>query len=213
MRISGLALVLVAALVGAGVATIGNGQAQESARGPDWSGSMWEAPWSRPWQSDRMGPGQRHRMVRHWAFMNRDIPEEHMTVSNDVGYTTTAIHEGGKVYARNCARCHGTLGLGDGEAARDMTPSPALLSFLIRQPIAVDQYLHWTISEGGERFGSQMPAFGETLSKEEIWQVIAYMRAGFPETDEVEASDVSEERPAAEPETQPATERETKPEP
>jgi hypothetical protein len=30
---------------------------------------------------------------------------------------------------------------------------------LVQQPIAVDQYLLWTISEGGKPFDTAMPAF------------------------------------------------------
>ena len=48
------------------------------------------------------------------------------------------------------------------------------------RPIAVDEYLLWSISEGGRQFDTEMPAFKGTLSREEIWKVIAFMRAGFP---------------------------------
>jgi mono/diheme cytochrome c family protein len=47
------------------------------------------------------------------------------------------------------------------------------------QPIAIDSYLLWTISEGGVAFGTKMPAFKNALSKQQIWQVVAYLRAGF----------------------------------
>ncbi len=52
---------------------------------------------------------------------------------------------------------------------------------MIRMPMAVDEYLLWTISEGGKPFETDMPAFKDVLTPEEIWQVIAFMRAGFPE--------------------------------
>jgi hypothetical protein len=42
-------------------------------------------------------------------------------------------------------KCHGETRLGNGELAKDLTPSPALLAYLVQQPIAVDQYLLWTI--------------------------------------------------------------------
>ncbi|GLO76368.1 hypothetical protein MACH18_34480 [Phaeobacter italicus] len=47
-------------------------------------------------------------------------------------------------------------------------------------PMSGDEYLLWAISEGGQRFGTEMPAFREALTEEEIWKIIAYMRAGFP---------------------------------
>jgi mono/diheme cytochrome c family protein len=51
---------------------------------------------------------------------------------------------------------------------------------MISMPMAVDEYLLWTISEGGKPFGTAMPTFKDTLTKEQIWKVIAFMRAGFP---------------------------------
>jgi len=44
----------------------------------------------------------------------------------------------------------------------------------------VDAYLLWAISEGGAAFGSRMPAFADRLSREQIWQIVTWMRAGFP---------------------------------
>lgn len=61
-----------------------------------------------------------------------------------------------------------------------MNPSPALLAYMIRMPMAVDEYPLWTISEGGTPFETDMPAFKEDLSADDIWRIIAFMRAGFP---------------------------------
>ena len=68
----------------------------------------------------------------------------------------------------------------DGEAAKDLHPSPALLAYMIQMPMSVDEYLMWTVSEGGKAFETAMPGFKSTLSAEEIWKIVAYMRAGFP---------------------------------
>ena len=43
-------------------------------------------------------------------------------------------------------------------------PSPALLAHLLRMPQAVDEYLLWAISEGGDPFGTAMPAFKGPLA-------------------------------------------------
>jgi mono/diheme cytochrome c family protein len=51
---------------------------------------------------------------------------------------------------------------------------------MIQRPISVDEYLLWSIAEGGKQFDTEMPAFKNILSHEEIWKIIAYMRAGFP---------------------------------
>ena len=41
-----------------------------------------------------------------------------------------------------------------------------------------------TIAEGREPFGTGMPAFKDTLSEEQVWQIILYLRAGFPAADQ-----------------------------
>jgi mono/diheme cytochrome c family protein len=84
------------------------------------------------------------------------------------------------LYAEHCAGCHDPAGMGHGEAGLALYPSPALLAQLVRMPGGADEYLLWAIAEGGGAFASQMPAFADRLSREQIWQIIAYMRAGFP---------------------------------
>ena len=69
------------------------------------------------------------------------------------------------VYAQKCASCHGRQGLGDGDAPRSLLPSPALLAFMIQRPISVDEYLLWSIAEGGKQFDTEMPAFKNILSR------------------------------------------------
>ena len=132
------------------------------------------------WNFKNLSPEQQQRMLRFSAFVNKKVPEEYLTAENDVGYTTNAIAAGGPLYLAKCAKCHGDTGLGNGELAYSLNPSPALLAYLMQQPIAIDQYLLWTISEGGKEFGTAMPSFKSELTKDQIWQIVAYLRAGFP---------------------------------
>ena len=112
--------------------------------------------------------------------MHEGVPRAYESARSTVANTDAVIAAGGKLYAEHCASCHGTSGLGDGAAGKSLTPSPALLAYLIQRPISVDPYLLWSIAEGGKAFETGMPAFKDVLSREEIWKVIAYMRAGFP---------------------------------
>ena len=148
---------------------------------PGWD--MWDPGWMhRPmWDPGHMGPMQQQRMLRHWTFMHQGVPAEYRGQTSTVAPTEATIREGATLYAQNCASCHGPTGLGDGEAGRALNPSPALLAYLINMPMAVDEYLLWTISEGGKPLGTAMPAFKDKLAPEEIWKVVAFMRAGFPE--------------------------------
>ncbi len=133
------------------------------------------------WRPDRMGPQQKIRMLRHWSYMTAGVPQTYRGAFSPAPATAGTIAAGARLYAAHCAECHGASGFGDGDLGRSLEPSPALLSFMVRMPMAVDEYLLWTISEGGAAFGSEMPAFADTLTSEQIWQVIAYMRAGFPQ--------------------------------
>lgn len=167
-----------------GVAVLGtiSGQpahSQDRVEQPGWH--MWgpRGGWREQWQHEHMTPRHRHRMQRHWTFMNGNIPRAYVGLKNPLDESDETIARGEKLYAANCARCHGHEGMGEGEAGNDLYPSPALLAFVVQMPIALDSYLMWTVSEGGEDFNTEMPAFKDTLSQGEIWQIIAYMRNGF----------------------------------
>ena len=175
-----LALVLALFSVIAGQAlSTGPAWGQDSQKQPGWH--LWGPgeEWRRGWHQDNMSPRHRHRMQRHWIFMNGNIPARFQNLKNPFGDNEDAIKQGESIYSTNCAQCHGTEGLGEGEAGNDLYPSPALLAFMIQMPIAVDSYLMWTISEGGEAFNTGMPAFKEKLNDEDIWRVITYLRNGF----------------------------------
>jgi mono/diheme cytochrome c family protein len=143
----------------------------------------WTPGQSMGWNFKNLSPEQQQRMLRVSAFISRELPEKYLMATNTIGYTITAIAAGGPLYVAHCQKCHGESGLGNGELAQALTPSPALLSYLIKQPIAIDQYLLWTISEGGKQFGTAMPAFKDVLTQEQIWDIVAYLRAGFPAID------------------------------
>jgi mono/diheme cytochrome c family protein len=132
------------------------------------------------WGMGSMGPGQQQRMQRHWTYMNEGVPTAYQGARSSVRATPEVISEGRNLYMDNCASCHGSDGLGDGDAGRSLEPSPAILRSFVQMPMSGDEYLLWAISEGGERFETAMPAFKDSLSDDNIWKIIAYMRAGFP---------------------------------
>jgi mono/diheme cytochrome c family protein len=182
------ALVLAALLLPLGSHSRGQGgQLDES--------TVWGPSESLGWKN--LSPEQQQRMLRFSTFVNEKVPEAYLKAENGVGYTTTAIAAGGPIYASHCAKCHGATGLGNGALAHALSPSPALLAYMIQQPIAIDQYLLWSISEGGKPFGTAMPAFKTELTQNEIWQVVAYLRAGFPGVDDEGAPKASGAAPPA----------------
>ena len=94
-----------------------------------------------------------------------------------VSHRRRARHENGQ---RHQADGHGAI---HGAAATDLRLPPAFLAYMIESPDLIDQYLMWTIAEGGVEFGSSMPGYKAFLSDREIWKIAAYMRAGFPDLD------------------------------
>lgn len=181
MTLGGLRILALGVLFGIVAASASAQQQRENwwGHGPMGPGHMWSERMP-DWGWGNMGPGQQQRMQRHWTFMNEGVPASYRGARSTVRATPEIIADGQSLYSNNCASCHGAEGLGDGEAGQSLVPSPALLRWFIQMPMSGDEYLLWAISEGGERFRTDMPAFKETLSEEDIWKIIAYMRAGFP---------------------------------
>ncbi len=120
------------------------------------------------------------RGKRHIEFIQAGVPVEYRSQRNPYPNVTKAIDAGREVYEANCKACHGPRGRGDGDAGLDLIPSPALLTELSKNQGAADEYLLWTVSEGGQQFGTAMPAFKNRLNEDQTWQVISYLRAGLP---------------------------------
>jgi mono/diheme cytochrome c family protein len=78
---------------------------------------------------------------------------------------------GKSVFEAQCVSCHGTTGIGDGVAAKDLEKSPGNLMDAKVQAQS-DGALFWKITTGR----ASMTAFGDTLSVEQRWQVVRYVR-------------------------------------
>ena len=142
----------------------------------------WQPEWMvrELWGPGRMPKGMMARLLRHTTYIQFGVPAAYAGATSTVPAGADTIAAGGKLYAQHCAACHGSDGMGSGVGSNALAPSPALLAYMIQRPVAVDEYLLWAISDGGAQFTTEMPAFKDALRREDIWQVIAYMRAGFP---------------------------------
>jgi mono/diheme cytochrome c family protein len=120
-------------------------------------------------------------LIRNQAVMMEGVPEPYAALRNPLPRTKATIERGASVYARYCASCHGTTGLGDGPAGRTMSHPPANLAWLSRMPIKLwDGFMYWTLAEGGGILHSDMPRFNDTLSEDDLWAVIGYIQARLP---------------------------------
>ncbi len=144
---------------------------------------LWDPIWLNRsvWDRNQNDDTLSRRRARHLNFLERGVPVEYGEANNPLSGSAVAIAAGRALYEDHCQSCHGANGTGDGNAANDLSPSPALLSFMISMPMSVDAYLMWSISEGGVAFGSEMPAFRSELTNDEIWEIVSFMRAGFPQ--------------------------------
>lgn len=177
-------LAILLLVVGCAQALLEPRSATAQLRDPPPGWDMWDPGWSAPeelWDPGMAGQRLRWRIDRHEAFRQSGVPEAYRGAVNPLSRTPETVAQGGRLYAEHCAACHDPAGLGSGAAGLALYPSPALLAQLVRTSAGADEYLLWAISEGGKAFGSEMPAFGHALDREQIWQIISYMRAGFPD--------------------------------
>lgn len=78
---------------------------------------------------------------------------------------------GERIYAARCAQCHGAGGRGDGPAAAGLNPRPANLTGHSVPVTPLDNYRRITYGTPG----TAMPAFGPSLSRDDRWDVVAYV--------------------------------------
>ena len=95
-----------------------------------------------------------------------------------------ASEEGKVLYENSCAHCHGVEGRGDGSAAENLLPRPRDFTrglYKIRSTeggqLPTDQDLFDIITEGMP--GSSMPGWETSLSADERWEVVAYIKTFY----------------------------------
>jgi len=170
-------------LLAAALGLAGSSDAGAQLRDPPPGWDLWDPGWTAPeelWDPQPGDPSLSRRIDRHESFRQSGVPAAYRGAHNPLARTPATLEQGAALYAEHCAACHDPSGTGHGEAGLALYPSPALLAQLVRTPAGIDEYLLWAISEGGGAFGSRMPAFEDRLTRTQIWQIITWMRAGFP---------------------------------
>ena len=102
---------------------------------------------------------------------------------NPVPADTKSLAQGKQLYVAACLPCHGLAGKGDGPAAATLERNgvrvrPGNLS----DPklwVETDGALFWKLTEGK----TPMPAWAETLSEEQRWLIVNYIRTLSPKPD------------------------------
>jgi len=116
---------------------------------------------------------------RYTDYMLGNIPEQYADLTNPLAHSKENILQGKTLYQTQCIMCHGILGEGDGPMSQSLTPPPANLALTRKLPVAQEDFLFWTVSDGGQLYDTAMPKFSEQLSDKEIWQISLYINSGF----------------------------------
>jgi thiosulfate dehydrogenase len=102
-----------------------------------------------------------------YARIHREAPTRDVS-----GFTTADLTSGADVYQKNCAVCHGLPGQAVPPVAQGEFPKPPQL-FTVDGRVSDDPAgeTYWKVKNGIRLTG--MPAFQDTLSEQQRWQVTA----------------------------------------
>lgn len=102
------------------------------------------------------------------------LPRSGEVEGNPIEATATSIALGKQLYEANCQQCHGIDGRGDGPLADSLPLRPA--DFRQHIPIHPDEFFFKVMTNG---LGSVMPAFGNTLSEDDRWNLLNYLQSKY----------------------------------
>ena len=93
------------------------------------------------------------------------VPAKLRVQTNPMAHDSSSVEAGKRLFAENCASCHGA-------AAQGIGKHPSLVSTKIHN--ATDGDLAWLLENGNLRKG--MPSWSR-LPEQRRWQIIAYLRS------------------------------------
>jgi putative copper export protein/mono/diheme cytochrome c family protein len=97
--------------------------------------------------------------------------------SNPIPPSAESVERGSDLYAANCVTCHGAGGAGDGPTVAGTLPPLRHLADLV--PQLSDGAIARRIEVGTA--GTRMPPFAATLSENDRWDLVNYLRATWPD--------------------------------
>jgi mono/diheme cytochrome c family protein len=124
-----------------------------------------------PANADEKPPGFERWAARTslHATLRRSAPK----VTDPLPATNDNLTAGVKLYAQNCAVCHGDSSANASNVAKGLYQKPPQLA---KDGIEDDPdgVTYWKLSHGIRWTG--MPAFGKTLSDKQIWQLTLFLK-------------------------------------
>lgn len=100
------------------------------------------------------------------------LPANAKETKNPIKATPESVAKGKELYKTNCQMCHGEKGDGQGPMAANLQQKPGNFTDKNLMGKFTDGELFWMISKGK----LPMPGYEKTLSKENIWHIVNYIR-------------------------------------
>ena len=111
---------------------------------------------------------------QHIDYLVSQVPATWKDTKSAVPASPRSVIHGRAIYQTNCLGCHGTQGYGDGPAAKYLAPPPFNLHDANALRQASDGQMYHFLLFGLP--GSAMPAFGDYLTVNDIWDTVNFLR-------------------------------------
>ena len=111
-----------------------------------------------------------------WALhttFNRSVALRSQTIPNPAQFSPAQVQAGFQDYVASCQMCHGGPGVSRAEWVRGLEPTPPFL--LSTSYTYTPAQLDWILENGVKM--SAMPAWGESRSHQQIWNLVAFLEA------------------------------------
>jgi len=105
----------------------------------------------------------------------KEIPPEAAQRKNPVAATAESVAFGKRLYASQCAMCHGEAGDGKGDLAEEMNLKMPEFTDAKKMKERTDGALFYMLTEG--HIEAHMPAQGRRLREEQRWHLVNYIRS------------------------------------
>lgn len=110
----------------------------------------------------------------HLAYLKQQVPPTWINLRSAMPPSPRSLLHGKQVYLQNCIGCHGFQGDGNGPSGQYLEPKPFNFKSVDGQRAASEGQLYHFLLFGLP--GTAMPAFGDYLTVNDIWDVINFLR-------------------------------------
>jgi mono/diheme cytochrome c family protein len=100
------------------------------------------------------------------------------SLKNPVATSDASVMNGGKLFGRYCAACHGTAGKGDGAGGAKLDPKPSDLTDADWKHGPGDSEIFAVVHDGAK--GTGMRGYASRMTERELWDLVNYIRSIGP---------------------------------